>query len=600
MLFNGEAIFGVIDFSEQSQGARCRAEQISQRARQLGARAECQAFGAAVFGWAKRRDEGSPHDGRRHDATIPIAVVGEAFSSIGSHERFSAQDNNCDWIAEGYATQGLEFLGRLDGTFALALWDSRSRTLTLMTDRRSDAQLFYRMEANQLLFGSWLNLLAPPKPDFDRRSIHEFLRFLYIAPPRTIYKGICRLEPGHYLEATNGTITVSALKRGDRENGSRSWVGSSDEALNRFQDLFEKAIERRIGSRRVGVFLSSGVDSATLMAGCHRTNPGHVEAFTVGFDNAELDETNAARAYANHFGVPHSVLKFDMREYRRAFGRMTQDFDQPFADPAGLPLVLASDAVKERVDVISGGTGGDDLFGAPIPRHLWFMLKFSSKLPLAFRMGIATLLKDMRWLGLSQRASLFDFGDPEELLITWSGWSKRELEDLLGQKVSFEETGFYRAFKAHQNDDIQGLYDALGVFPPDDCRFEAAAPANIPIELPYHDADLHTFVQSLPLSLRMHDGVSKVLLKDLFARYFPEELRLAKKHYFNIPLQSLLANDNFELVREYLGRDMMRRHECVDYERAGQWIGRYIAGDESLMFKVWALLVLHAWLESRN
>lgn len=600
MLFNGQAIFGAVDFSEEGRAARCRAEQISQRAQYFGARARYEAFDAAVFGWANRSNRNTGRDGQRLDSTFPIAVVGEVFSSTGSHRTISPQENDYHWIAEGYASGGMDFLTQLDGTFALALWDPKLRRLTLLTDRRSDAQLFYQVDGNRLTFCSWLSLLAAPKTELDRSSIHEFLRFLYVAPPRTIYNGICRLEPGHYLESSNGTTTVRALKRRDQETDARHWQGSTDEALDRFQELFENAIDRRIGGRRAGVFLSSGVDSATLMAGCQRINPGGVEAFTVGFDNAELDETNAAHAYANHFGLPHSELRFGMREYQHAFESMTREFDQPFADPAGLPLILASENMKDRVDVFTGGTGGDDLFGAPIPRHLWFSLKFAAKLPSVFRLRFATLLKNAEWLGLSRRAALFDFHEPEELFITWSGWSKRELEQLLGEKISFEQSGFYRTFKVYENGAPQELYDALGVFPPDDCRFEAAAPANIPVELPYHDADLHAFVQSLPLSFRMHDGVSKVLLKDLFARYFPEELRLAKKHYFNIPLQRLLAEDNFELVHRYLERDVLRRHGCVNYERAEPWIERYIAGDESLMFKVWALLVLHAWLESRN
>ena len=98
----------------------------------------------------------------------------------------------------------------------------------------------------------------------------------------------------------------------------------------------------------------------------------------------------------------------------------------------------------------------------------------------------------------------------------------------------------------------------------------------------------------------MRDGESKVLLKQLFAKYFPAKLRLIKKHYFNIPLSDLLAENNFEIIRTSLAREMILRHNLVDPEKAGMWLDRYMAGDGSLMFKVWALLVLHAWLDARR
>ena len=597
MLFNGEAIFGVLDLGGEEAGTRCRVERFARRARRLNADVQSQTVGAAVLGWAGRKAGCLRRSGQSRDSKIHAAVLGEIFSPRGGHELFCGGRVDCDWVAEGYRNGGVDFLAQLDGTFALALWDSEARVLVLLTDRRSDAQLFYRMDGNHLSFSSWLSLLAEPDLGYDRAAVHEFLRFLYIAPPRTIYKETFRIEPGCYLEVLDGKAGTHFFERDD--DCSSPWDGSADEALDRFQDIFENAIARRIGRRRVGVFLSSGVDSATLLAGCCRSNPGNVEAFTVGFDDTGLDETSTARAYARYLEVPHTVFKFGLKEYRCAFEDVAREFDQPFADPAGLPLVLATAASKDRVDVISGGTGGDDLFGAPIPRHLRFSLNYAAKLPVGLRLALARVVRKARG-GISDYASLFDFGDPEELLVTWSGWRRSELENLLGQDIDFADSAFYRRFRRYRDEGVQVLYDALGIFPPDDCRFEAAGPAGIPIELPYHDVDLHAFVEKLPMKLRMCDDITKVLLKNLFERYFPENLRLAKKHYFNMPLNELLANDHFELLRTHLTKEELLHHGCVDYEAASPWIRRFMAGESKLAFKIWALLVLHAWLGWRN
>jgi len=526
-----------------------------------------------------------------------VVSVGEMLSVKGANRPGLLPGRGDDqWIAQGFDQHGPGFLAQVDGTFALAFWQSKSETLTLATDRRSDMPLFYRQSAGQLVFSSWLALLMDGTQEIDPSTIQEFLRFFYIAAPRTLYRGICRIEPGYYVTVSGNGIEIQEC---DREVHG-DWHVGNDHALEEFQELFESAIERRIGDRRVGVFLSSGVDSATLLAGCQRTCADRVEAFTIGFDNAELDEANTARAYAKCLGVPHTVFRFNTEEYRQAFDQAVRGFDTPFADPAGLPLTLGSGLAKDRVEVITGGTGGDDLFGAPMPRHLKFSVGFAARLPVGLRRDIGRALAAAPIKAWSSYAPLFDFVEAEELLVTWRGWSKTELEELLGRPVEFENTGFYRMFRRHKHKGAQQLYDALGVFPPDDCRFEAAGLAGLPIELPYHDKDLYKFVNSLPESFRMHQGVSKVLLRKLYARYFPPELASAKKHYFNMPLQELMSHDDFEIVRTYLARDVVARTGVVDSSRAWEWIERYIAGDHTLLFKIWALAFLHAWLAARN
>jgi len=213
---------------------------------------------------------------------------------------------------------------------------------------------------------------------------------------------------------------------------------------------------------------------------------------------------------------------------------------------------------------------------------------------------LASLLRNAPFAALSKNAELFDFDDVEELFITWHGWRKRELQALLGERVCFAESGFYRSFRARQELPPQVLYDSLGVFPPEDCRLEASAAAGPPIGMPYYDTTLVTYVRNLPQHFRMSEGTTKGLLRRLFQRYLSEVRFTATKHYLNMPLQALLADNNFAIVREYLARQKLESHGIVDSQEAWRWIDRYLAGDQSLLFRIWSLLVIHAWLESRN
>lgn len=600
MLFNGEAIFGVVDFTGQSHAARCQAEQLARRATELGAHSGYTIFGAAALGWISRKFDGGQCNALEREATLPVAVAGELFTVGAWQCQSSMPGKRYDWVVDGFQSDGVEFLNQLDGTFALALWQEPNRRLTLMTDRCGDGKLFFQKDADRLLFSSWLRLLGGPHHEIDRQSVHEFLRFLYIAPPRTIYHGIDCIEPGSVLRISLGASETSVLEPMSANPSETDRVDDAAETLQEFQMLFETSIRRRIGARRVGVYLSSGVDSATLLAGCEQVNPGGVEAFTVGFDTVELDESNAARAFANCLRVPHTILRYNFSDYRAVFPKLAREFDQPFADPACLPLASAADAVRERVDVICDGSGSDGLFGTEIPRHLQFSLDVSAKLPRVVRKSLGSLIKRTNFLNLHSYAALFDFDEPEELFVTWSGWSKRDLEKLSGGPVSFDQSGFYRLFRAKKHANPQQRFDAVGVFPPDDARFEAAAMVNVPIELPYHDVDLASFIRRLPQGLRFQDGVTKILLRRLFAKYYFEYNETLKKRYFTFPLHAFIADQDYALVRRFLSADCLTRHALVDSRCARHLVDRYLAGDQTLLFKIWSLLLLHAWLESRS
>jgi asparagine synthase (glutamine-hydrolysing) len=371
-------------------------------------------------------------------------------------------------------------------------------------------------------------------------------------------------------------------------------------SLQEFRRILESSLWKRLGIRRVGVLLSSGVDSAALMAGSNQVNPGNVKAFTVGFDSIELDESNSARAMANVLGVPHTILRFSYADYREAFALMMSEFEQPFGDPSNLPLICAARAIRQDVDLLCDGSGSDGSFGAPIPRHLRFSLTYPAKWSIPVRQSFAAILNNLNSVKLRSFGSLFEFDDPEELLITWPGWSKRDLQAIVDDGVSFDDSGFYKVFRAHKSASVQEQFDAVGFFPPDDGRFEAAEIAGIPITLPFHDGDLATFIRHQPLSARFNEGGTKVLLRQLFARYFPGYDQIPSKRYFTFPLYDFVANENYTLVRRLLSRDRLIRHALFDPDRLIPWIDRFVAGDRSLLFKMWSLLILHGWLESND
>jgi asparagine synthase len=203
-------------------------------------------------------------------------------------------------------------------------------------------------------------------------------------------------------------------------------------------------------------------------------------------------------------------------------------------------------------------------------------------------------------LGIREVSSLFDFDDPEDLIVTWRGWLRKELEILFGENVKLSDSAFYRAVHSARNGGGQAIYDAVAIYPIDDCRLASAALWGLEICFPYHDMQLQEFVRALPRQWRYQQNESKVLLRRLYEKYYPERVWRVRKKYFNFPLHRFLSHDQFRIVREHLAPTRIRNMGLLDPERITPWIDRYVAGDQSLQFKIWSLLVLHAWFESRN
>jgi asparagine synthase (glutamine-hydrolysing) len=597
MLLAGRAIFGALSFGDDHLAA-LRVAEIAARAQALGAVARTWRAGPAILGLASR---GAPPPVEPPTGSDPATVLaGEIFNAAElllelTGRAVSPPPSGASVLEQILAAWGTRCLARIDGAYVAAAWDAREHRLLLACDRRGDAHLYHHADPTGIVFASWLPLIAHLAKTVDPSAVAEFLRFLYVAPPRTMHEGIGRLAPGTHLVVTDHgirTVPHPAPLPSWRGVDLSSW--SEADATDVLATLLSRAIGRRLGERRAGIFLSSGVDSATIAALHRRLYPARGIGITVAFADPALDESEATRAFAEEIGLEHRVMRFTPADYHRAVEDIAAGFDQPFADPAGLPIVLACRETAADVDVFSGGTGGDDLFGAPLPRHLRASLAVAARIPPRPRHGLARALG--AWPLTAGRAPIFDFDDPEELLITWPGWTRQELQVLLGAPVRLDDTAFYRSFRAARSGGPQAIADALGAFPPDDCRFEGAGLVGRLNHFPYHDTELRDFVWHLPSGFRTRDGQTKVLLRALLARHAPRAAARTVKRYFNVPLGEILAHRDHALVQTWLDPDLVRGTGLLDPAVVVACRDRFLAGDGTLLFKVWALVVLYAWM----
>jgi asparagine synthase (glutamine-hydrolysing) len=491
----------------------------------------------------------------------------------------------------------IECVSRLVGQFVFALRDGER--LHLYRDGSGARNLYFSTQTpDRIAFATRLDTLfrlPGVERRLDRRAIHEYLRLLEIAAPNTLYEGIQAIEAGQLLTWSAAGIRTT---RPAIDQPAPRTVPSYEEAADALEGLLRRSVAARLAdATKPAAFLSGGVDSSLLCAVAAGVNSG-LTAVTVGFDHPVLDETPIAQSVARHLGIRHEVLRFARQDFMRAFESFARGAEQPMADPAIPPTLLAFGHCRDHYDVALDGSGADEIFGAVPPRHVRVAFEYATVLPPGLRRTIVSALRRLpRLVGYTP---IFDFEHPAELALRWHGFTRPEVESLCGEPVSFEHTLFYRTFdrfprRAHF-ERYSALMDALTC----DRLRHAASITGLTVRYPYWDRSVDEYVRALPVDYRQRPDEPKRLLRSLLARHVPREIWDAPKHGFDFPLLEFLRAEDFLLVRRYLARDLWDGLKLLAPERVEDYARRLMAGEHRLVFRVWALVVLAAWVEAHH
>ena len=500
-------------------------------------------------------------------------------------------------LRAGWQAWGEALLPRLDGVFALAMRDGDS--LVLYRDASGLRNLYaYTGRDGQIAFATHLDtLLHLPGTErrLARRSVHEYLRFLDIAAPNTLFEDVIAVEAGQVLRWSAQGMESRMLAAPQADAPAPASFAAAVDALDAY---LQRSVQTRLaGAERPAAFLSGGIDSALLcaMAACHR---GDMTAITVGFEGHEYDESPVAQRIAAHLGLKHEVLRFGRQDFLSAFERLARRMEQPMADPATPATLLAFEHCHNRFDAVLDGTGADEAVGMMPPRHVRLAVAWASLLPRNARGGLIRLLRATP--GAAGFTPIFDFEHPADTMIRWNGFTRSEIEDLCGEPVSFGHSQFYRTFDRHPRHAHFERYSALLNAMPSDRLNQAMLLSGTTVRYPFFAADTDHFIRQLRTDHRYLPGQPKRILRALLARYVPAPVWDLPKHGFNFPLNDFLGANDFALVRRHLDANRWARTGILSGEKVAQVARRFIAGDRRLTFRVWALAVLGAWLDEHG
>ena len=497
-------------------------------------------------------------------------------------------------IIERYLSEGIKCFSALDGSYVIFLWDGNRETIYISRDIYGTRLLyFYFSPRRGFAFSNNLDILlrATGQRNISHKALHEYLRFLDISPPYTIYENTYFLEPDKILISDGKQITQQKISTQTISEIQTDEL-LEDKAHN-FKNILSQSIEKRIGGApRVGVFLSGGIDSTLICAIAARIKKD-IKAYTVGFGDPRYDESKIARNITSYLGIEHQVFEFTIEEDYNVFNEFVTQISSPFADPAVIPTFQCFKHIANSVDIVLDGTGADSLIGIMPARHIRFILQYARYIPYEIRLFISNQLNKLH--SISSYSSLFDFKKVVELLIRWQGWSEEEISLLCNVRCDLSYTRFYRLFAEHSHKEPYELYSILIGALADDRQLQTAPLYSIDIAFPFWDRKVQEYVKNLPLKYKYHNGTSKILFRKLLEELIPINIWDKPKHPFDYPFKNLLIYNDYKLPKLFLSRDVIKKQGFFDSLIVEKYLKKFLDGDDSTKFKIWALVVFQAW-----
>ncbi len=521
---------------------------------------------------------------------------------------------------------------RFNGMFAFAVWDSETSTLTLARDRMGEKPLYYGWSGNTFLFASELKALrAHPALDttVDHEAVYLYLSKNHIPAPYSIYKSVAKLSPGAlltvspqkagYVEITPFWDLHSVAKFGIQNR----LTGTTEEIANQTEQLLRDSIRRQmVADVPLGAFLSGGLDSSTIVALMQAQSSIPVKTFTIGFDEGDYNEAPYARAIAHHLGTEHTELVLKPEEALDIVPELPRIYDEPFSDSSQIPTIVVSRLARQHVTVALSGDAGDELFAGyvryqaatdawrhvtKVPRRMRSWMSAlglrASSVPAMHSISAAFSRKYGRRGGrrdqFEKAAAMFGSGtrlrlyekltalmvNPEMLLSTNHRRSAPTEPPPLG---SFLDEMMYEDQRGYLPGDILHKVD------------RAAMSCSLEVRIPLLDHRMVEHAWRIPNEMKLRNGVSKWVLRQIAYRYVPREMLERPKSGFAVPIGRWLRTELRDWAQDLLNPGKMRQQGFFNAGAIQEKWREHVSGQQNWEHQLWAILMFQAWLQESS
>lgn len=543
------------------------------------------------------------------DGSVQLVFNGEIYNYRELREELVARghafysQSDSEVIVQAYEAWGEGCFERLHGMFAIALWDTRKRTLLLARDRFGEKPLFYSDDGTRIVFASELkSLLALPgfRRTLDAQAISAYVCFGYVPAPHSIFDGVAKLAPGHYLRYADGrssTHRYYALRF-----APKCTLGEAEAEEELARRLDEAVSSRLVADVPFGAFLSGGLDSSVVVALMARHLDKPVRTFSIGFREDAFNELSDARRVAQHLGTEHHefVAEPDAVDLLQ---QLVWYLDEPFADSSAIPTYLVSKLARAEVTMVLTGDGGDEAF-AGYDRYLRYLKlqRLGAMKPAAAALaGFAGhLLPGPRGYRLRRIGERLRQRFPDSYLSGVAMTREDIARDLLGDAIG--SGGYYAAAPMLTDGGGEALDRIVAIdvdgYLADDIlvKLDRMAMANsLEGRAPLLDHRLVEFAVRLPASLRIRDGRGKHLLRQVARRWLPSDVLDKPKQGFAIPLATWFRGPLRELAADVIGSRAFRERGLMRAAAAERYLAAHLAGAADFGETLWLILSLELW-----
>jgi asparagine synthase (glutamine-hydrolysing) len=547
------------------------------------------------------------------DGKIAIAFNGEVYNfqelrAELEHDGMTFQSRtDTEVVLCAYIKWGLESFRMLNGMFAFAIWDSRTSEVHLVRDRFGIKPLYYYSStSNQIVFGSEIKALLAsglPVREISWAGLNEYMWFGNALGQNTLFSGIKKLLPGHYL--TVGAAGSSLFRYWALED-VKPLKPTLGEATAEVARLLENSVKSQlVGDVPVGVFLSGGIDSSAITAFATKHYANKLQTFSVGFDfDRGVNELPAARFVADYYGTEHHEIKVSGSGMEDVIIRLVNAHDEPFADAANIPLYLLCEQIRGNVKVVLQGDGGDELFAG---YRRYNILAHSTFWRLASRLLLSLGVGHQRGARFLNAVSQSDPAMRMALLLTVDSLQDPPTRIMSEQwrRHLAEHDPFLRYKELDQRfsclDPVQKmLYTDMSVVLPD-TFFEkvdkSTMAQGIEVRVPFLDANLASYAIGLPSDLKVRGFQKKWILRRALRGVVPDRILDGKKTGFGVPYEYWLRGPLSQFMKSVLldpRISSLGMFDKIEIERA---ISQHISGERNNGFLLWKALNLALWAE---
>ena len=580
------------------------------------------------------------------DGNYVLVFNGEIYNHLEIRKKLSKSSykshSDTETILHAFQEWGLEkTLKNTVGMFALALWDRNTKALYLARDRFGEKPLYYGFTNDNFVFSSELKAIKKfPgfNSEINRQSLSLFFKYSYIPTPYSIYRGINKLPPGTFIKIENyGDINKSNINLNPVfywnfkkiiENAQKNLYNISDnEAIDLIENQLNKTISNQmISDVPLGAFLSGGIDSSLIVALMQKQSNKTIQTFTIGFNENNFNEATYAKDVAKHLNTDHTELYVTSKDALSVIPLLSNIYDEPFADSSQIPTYLVSKLTQSHVTVSLSGDGGDEVFGGYnryiFANNIWDNLK---PCPNFLRFGIKNILTSIsptkydnlnKFLKLLGHSSINNLGDKiykfaellnvnnefDVYLNLVSQWTNTNDLILNSSEPLTTITNFNSWPKLDNYTHWMMAIDTL-TYLPDDILTKvdrAGMATSLETRIPFLDHNLVEMAWRLPLNMKIRNGQSKWILRQILDKYVPNELIDRPKMGFGVPIDLWLRGPLKEWGSELLNYTRLKNEGFFNPDIVINKWNEHQSGKRNWQHQIWSLLMFQNWLDNNK